>query len=69
MPPRPLICPNCGQTLGIVQRYTDQRGRARQRVVLAQHIETRRHWFRLYVECACGELVRVPEDAEVVQRT
>jgi len=66
--PHPLRCPECGRTLGVLRRYHDQRGRARQRLTLERNVDTRWRWFRLHAECACGELVRLPEATDVVHR-
>lgn len=70
MPPRAFACPHCRVKLWSIERFTDRRDRPRQRIVLERNVDTFWRWFRLYAKCpACGEGVRIPEAADVVQKS
>jgi len=67
MPPRSFRCPACGVALGTVSRKQDHRGKPRDRLRLtAQAVSVHRILFRgTWVECQCGERVKVPKGVTV----
>jgi hypothetical protein len=52
----------------LIDRH-DHRGQRYIRLALERNVDTRWRWFRLYAECDCGELVRVPDGARVLQKS
>lgn len=69
MAARTLRCPECGRTLGALIDRHDHQGQRYIRLALERNVDTRWRWFRLYAECDCGELVRVPDGARVLQKS
>ena len=64
-----LLCPHCGIALGRKSPKTDKRGRPYARLTLnanAPHAGWTDKRGDKYVECQCGEKVRLPDGFEVV---